>query len=724
MATDVFDLYGKIKLDTADYETSLKKAEGSFEKVGDTIKSALGTITKTTAAAVGAGAAAAGKIVSDAVHSYGEYEQLVGGIETLFKDSSGDLISYAENAYRTAGISANEYMDTAIGFSGALLRSLGNDTVKAAELTQTAITDMADQANKYGKTVQEVSQTYTSLARGNFQTLDNLFGGMFAGTKTGLRDMLDYAEQYRASMGDTVIYSEESYADIVSAIHDVSEATGVMGTTAKEAEGTLQGSVGSVKAAWKNLTVELAKDDGDIAKSIDILFNSALTVFDNVEPRIEKALGGVGAFVEKAAPVLSEKLPPIIEKIMPSLINTGATLVTSIGKGVAKAIPSLLNSGKTYISGVYSDFANSDLGSFDWIREDIVRVVDTVQDKLSGLDFSDLKPVIDWVTDEAIPTAFDAISKAFETLGKALDIVKPVAKDVWEYFLKPLGEWTGDAATTALEKLGKAFEAVGKAIDGVDWTGFWDEIGTQEYWADWGRGWKDISENIDKCGKSVDEFFDVNENTRKWNKFWQGVGAKVYSFQHDKWEPFVEGAVGGFEELERVGGKLYDKVHDAIDFITEGADNIKQGVKDLITDLGDLWNKWLETFGSIGETVFDANHDDEGNFDPFKIFRKLTNIDIPFAANGTTLSSGQAIIAESGPELLTVRNGIATVTPVSVNSQNSPIPNNNTINYNVNVYAQSLDSGADLRLLAHRIGEELEQERIRYQRAVGGVGWS
>lgn len=328
---DLLDMVVKIVFDSSQYEKGLDKTEEKAVESQNKLSGIFGKIATATAAAFAAAASAAATgiaaLTKSAVSAYGEYEQLKGGIETLFTgEAAQTVIKNADKAFSTAGISANEYMNTAIGFSGALLRSLGNDTKKTAKLTHTAITDMADQANKYGKTVQEVSQTYTSLARGNYQTLDNLFGGMFAGTKKGLRDMLDYAQQYRASMGQVVEYSGESYADIVSAIHDISEAMGITGTTAAEAAGTIQGSTGSMKAAWENFVTALADPSMDAGKKFDEFAATAKTAFNNLAPKIKEAIKGIGKVIKKEIPALKKELPELIKTFLPSIIDGASEL--------------------------------------------------------------------------------------------------------------------------------------------------------------------------------------------------------------------------------------------------------------------------------------------------------------------------------------------------------------------------------------------------------------
>ena len=319
-----------------------KEASGAGEKAGlsfsSGMKSALGGVAKVAAGAVAAAGKAVAAITKQAVDEFGEYEQLKGGVETLFKDASDAVLENSKRAYETAGISANKYMETSINFSGALLKSVGDDSAKAASLTDMAIRDMADQANKYGKKLEDISVTYTSLARGNTQTLDNLFGGMFAGTKAGLKEMLEYAENYRKSMGQTVEYSADSYADIVSAIHDVSEATGVYNTTAEEAAGTIQGSLSMLGASWQNLVAGIANPDANLGELIGLTIKSAETALGNLLPVIDRALEGVSGLIERMVPMITKRLPELISKILPPLLKAATSLVN----GLVEAMPGIL----------------------------------------------------------------------------------------------------------------------------------------------------------------------------------------------------------------------------------------------------------------------------------------------------------------------------------------------------------------------------------------------
>lgn len=322
--------------------------------------------------------------IAASVGGYADYEQFVGGVETLFKTSSKVVQEYAANAYKTAGVSANQYMETVTSFSGAILRTLGDDTQGAAELAHKAIVDMSDQANKYGIEFDRVKTTYLSLSRGGYAMLDNLFGGMFAGTKQGLRDMLDYAERYRASLGETVSYSEESYADIVNAIHDVSESLGVAGTTAQEAATTLSGAWNTAKAAFDNWLVSLADPNGDVEGSTQQMMDSITHVVEMAAPVIGNALGNL---LGQLPGIIIENIPGIIEAITMLVLKMGESfqngldsLFTDFGNWVAKLVNGTDEAGDQMAAktgeGVDQSLAETD------------RLISETDAKMGGFDYS------------------------------------------------------------------------------------------------------------------------------------------------------------------------------------------------------------------------------------------------------------------------------------------------------------------------------------------------
>lgn len=329
---NVYELFAKLSLDSKDYDKGLDDAGKKAGSVGSSIGNGLATAAKVGTAAIGAAASALGALATQSVQGFAEQEQLVGGMETLYKDASAQMIAYANDAYKTAGLSANEYMSTAIESSAAMISSLEGDTKKAAEMTNMAITDMSDNVNKMGTSMESLQNAYRGFSRGNFTMLDNLALG-FAGTKEGMQQLLDKAKELSG-----VEYDIDSYADIVQAIHVVQDEFGITGTTAKEASSTISGSLASMKTAWDNLVVGLSSGDADLEQLINNLVDSAETAFNNIMPAVERALEGIASFVEKIAPVLSEKLPGIIGTVLPPLISAATELIN----GLVQALPSIL----------------------------------------------------------------------------------------------------------------------------------------------------------------------------------------------------------------------------------------------------------------------------------------------------------------------------------------------------------------------------------------------
>ena len=260
-------------------EESGSKFEG-FGKVFKTVGVALGAV------AVAAGAAAV-KLGKEVIAAYADYEQLVGGVDTLFKDSSQEIQRYAANAYKTAGLSANEYMETVTGFSASLIQSLGGDTEKAAKYADMAITDMSDNANKMGTDMSSIQNAYQGFAKQNYTMLDNLKLG-YGGTKQEMERLLADAEKISG-----VKYDISSYADVVEAIHVMQESMDIAGTTAKEAEATISGSVNALKSAVSNLIVGFGDADADMELLCGNMVDAFKTVVANITPVIENIVAAL-----------------------------------------------------------------------------------------------------------------------------------------------------------------------------------------------------------------------------------------------------------------------------------------------------------------------------------------------------------------------------------------------------------------------------------------------
>lgn len=367
---DVFDLFAKITLDSSEYEKGLKNAKSSasgltglFGKVGSAastvgkgIFNVATNVAKVSVAATTAGATAISALTGLAINSYADYEQLVGGVETLYKTSADKVQQYAADAYKTAGLSANEYMNTATTFAAALVSSLGGDTEQAAELANTAIGDMSDNANKMGTDMESIQNAYNGFSKQNYTMLDNLKLG-YGGTKQEMQRLLDDANKLNAAQGNYTKYSIDSYADVVSAIHDVQNAMGITGTTSKEASTMIQGSVNATKSAWSNLVTGIADDNANFGQLISNFVDSATTAASNILPRIEVALNGAAKLIESLVPPIMAELPSLIETVLPQLaksaVNIVQTLVTGISANAAQLIDSAIQIITVLGNGIY-----------------------------------------------------------------------------------------------------------------------------------------------------------------------------------------------------------------------------------------------------------------------------------------------------------------------------------------------------------------------------------
>lgn len=334
---ELFKLFGTIAINNSEANEGIDNTTEKAEKSGSKIGKAFSNIGK-TAVAVGkvvatglaAGTGAAIKLGQVAIDAYSDYEQLVGGIETLFDESADIVMKYADNAYKTAGMSANQYMETVTSFSASLLQSLDGDTEKAAKKADQAITDMSDNANKMGTDMTLIQNAYQGFAKQNYTMLDNLKLG-YGGTQEEMKRLLSDAEKLSGQKFDL-----SSYADIVDAIHIVQTEMGITGTTAQEASTTIQGSISSMKAAWQNLLVGMTDESQDFDKLLGNFVDSIVTVIENILPRV----GVVSEKIPYLISALVGELPGIVKSILPSVISAAVTLVA----GLVDALPSILSS--------------------------------------------------------------------------------------------------------------------------------------------------------------------------------------------------------------------------------------------------------------------------------------------------------------------------------------------------------------------------------------------
>lgn len=336
---EIFKILGTIALSgQGKFNEDIDSASEKGKKLSSVIGKGLATAAKVGAAAVGAAATAVGALIKSSISDYAEYEQLVGGVETLFKDSSSTVMKYADNAYKTAGLSANQYMDTITSFSASLLQSLGNDTAAAAEYGNLAVTDMADNANKMGTNISSIQDAYQGFAKQNYTMLDNLKLG-YGGTKSEMERLIADANALNAAQGEATEYSIESFADIVAAIHDVQSEMGITGTTALEASTTIQGSISSMKSAWTNFVTGLSDENADLGQLMNNLIDSAVTAGQNINTRLQILLPRLVAGLTQLANSLIPMLPGVVSSVLPGLLEGTTALIN----GLIGVLPQLIS---------------------------------------------------------------------------------------------------------------------------------------------------------------------------------------------------------------------------------------------------------------------------------------------------------------------------------------------------------------------------------------------
>lgn len=339
---NIFQLFGEIAIDNSKANEQIDKTTKGAKKLASTMKSAFATAGKAAvkagkviAAGVAACTAAMGKLVKSALDGYADYEQLEGGVKKLFGEDAQKLVmEYAKNAYKTAGLSANEYMDTVTSFSASLIASLGKDTVAAAAYADLAITDMADNANTFGTNMEDIQNAYKGFSKQNYTMLDNLKLG-YGGTQKEMERLLADASKLSG-----VKYDISSFADIIAAIHEIQKDQGIFETTKNEAEKTISGSVNAAKAAWQNLLSGLADGNQDIDQLVGNLADSVMKAVNQIVPRLQTMAPRLVQAVQTLVSTLGPQLPGIINSILPGMVEAATTLIT----GLADVLPDLLGS--------------------------------------------------------------------------------------------------------------------------------------------------------------------------------------------------------------------------------------------------------------------------------------------------------------------------------------------------------------------------------------------
>lgn len=624
---NLLGLKAALTLDTDDYERGLGKAEKRAGIFAEVLKANL--VTKGAEVAIKGLARltdAATKLVGDIVNSYADYEQLAGGVETLFKDSADKVKNYADRAFQTAGLSANEYMETVSSFSASLIQSLGGDTAKAADMADMAITDMADNANKMGTDMSSIQTAYAGFAKQNYTMLDNLKLG-YGGTKTEMdrliKDAAKLDKSFRATEktvtknGKSTKELAYSYADVVKAIHIVQTNMGITGTTAKEATQTIQGSMNALKAAWKNLLTGIGSgNQADLDRLIGQVVAAAHTAMQNVLPVVKSGLQGLGQLVKGIAPDLGRELPGIAIDLLPY----GLDALGGFMEGLFAAVPGFVSKGLPFVIRGISDTING-----------IIRALPQLGARLYNYMRNELLPDIAWAIAEATGGGWEEANSLYHGMTGVLD-------------------YLAQGFDTVTDAAGRLFDSVGKLIMKIVDLGYkflW--VGDDEH----GGMLKQFFEKVlpgalEIAGQDFDDFIDILDALA------EGDWATVL----DKFNSIFERTFGGIGEALRVlfEEPIIDASNNVIRWINSLIDKAEAGINTIISGLNKIpfTNLGTVRLGRLGEIGVQRTGG---------AGRRDLLADRMMAAGGILGEGQSAVVGEYAPERLRVVNGRAVVTP-------------------------------------------------------------
>ena len=585
-----------MNLNASGFARGIKSVIGSVKNMNESMKDATNTASKmssvmkgigSSAIKVGKGLAVAGAaaatavtaLVSKSVGAFADYEQLTGGVETLFGAGGRSVEEYAQSvgksvsdvqgkydslmsaqnvvlenankAYMTAGMSANEYMDTVTGFSASLISSLGGDTNKAADYANSALVDMSDNANKMGTNMTDIQNAYQGFAKQNYTMLDNLKLG-YGGTQAEMKRLLSDAQKITGQK-----YDISSFADITQAIHAIQTQMDITGTTAKEASTTISGSWGSLKAAFENTLVGLTTGGEMFDQSLDALVDSAKTFGQNVIPAITGALSGVGSLIESLAPVIVAELPSMVSDILPHLVSAAKSLFTglisqlpALGKAVLDAIPSIFD-GMTDVIGESS--VGKLKGSFEGLKNTIT---DT---------FSNIGPMLKNFCEGGISTFCDALSTAMDLASGAISVIEALSPVI--------GAVAGAIITyKGAVMLWNAAETAKNVVMGIS---------TAAQWAlNVAMTANPIGIVIVAIGALVGAFIVLWNKSEGFRNFWINLWEKVKAIVTSAWE----GIKAGFEKIKNGISAVKEKVSTMWNGVKEKTSELWGGVKNVVSE--------------------------------------------------------------------------------------------------------------------------------------------
>lgn len=693
-----------MNLNASGFARGIKSVIGSVKNMNESMKDATNSASKmssvmkgigSSAIKVGKGLAVAGAaaatavtaLVSKSVGAFADYEQLTGGVETLFGAGGRSVEEYAQSvgksvsdiqgkydslmsaqnvvlenankAYMTAGMSANEYMDTVTGFSASLISSLGGDTNKAADYENSALVDMSDNANKMGTDMESIKNAYQGFAKQNYTMLDNLKLG-YGGTQEEMKRLLSDAEKLTGQR-----YDISSFADITQAIHAIQTQMDITGTTAKEASTTISGSWGSLKAAFQNVLVGLTTGGDMFDQSLDALINTAVTFGQNIIPAIKGALSGVGYLIEGLAPVIGETIPPLINDLAPTLANSAVSLISSLVNGltqnatqfseclsnmiivavagISTVVPQLLDAASKIVSNLMQGLTNS-------MPQIVNGAVTLVEGLVNGL-VNNIPLLIMGAVQLVASLANGLIANLPRIIDAGVNLITGIVSA--SYSMMPqiiqngmqlvvnLAVGLVRAIPQLIAALPRITGAIVKGFKSVNWF----DLGLQLIKSIWGgiksigsEMWNGVKEKTSELWGGVKNVVSEKLNNIKSAYDAHGGGLKGATFAaiegvkeyyrtgYDAINQLTGGKLGEVvnavgEKMEVVKGKFSEAFGNVKNTVMTIFENIKNGITEKISA---AVNKVKEIFGSIADKVSDVWGKIKGIIKAPKIVQKGT----------------------------------------------------------------------------------------------------
>lgn len=693
-----------MNLNASGFARGIKSVIGSVKNMNESMKDATNSASKmssvmkgigSSAIKVGKGLAVAGAaaatavtaLVSKSVGAFADYEQLTGGVETLFGAGGRSVEEYAQSvgksvsdiqgkydslmsaqnvvlenankAYMTAGMSANEYMDTVTGFSASLISSLGGDTNKAADYANSALVDMSDNANKMGTDMESIKNAYQGFAKQNYTMLDNLKLG-YGGTQEEMKRLLSDAEKLTGQR-----YDISSFADITQAIHAIQTQMDITGTTAKEASTTISGSWGSLKAAFQNVLVGLTTGGDMFDQSLDALINTAVTFGQNIIPAIKGALSGIGYLIEGLAPVIGETIPPLINDLAPTLANSAVSLISSLVNGltqsatqfseclsnmiivavagISSVVPQLLDAASKIVSNLMQGLTNSMPQIVNGAVTLIEGLVDGLVDNVPLLVMGAVQLVASLANGliANLPRIIDAGVNLITGIVSASYSMMPQIIQNGMQLVVNLAVGLVRAIPQLIAALPRITGAIVKGFKSVNWfdlglqliKSIWEGIksigsemwnGVKEKTSElWGGVKNVVSEKLN----NIKSAYDAHGGGLKGATFAAIEGVKeYYRTGYDAINQLTGGKLGEVvnavgEKMEVVKSKFGEAFGNVKNTVMTIFENIKNGITEKISA---AVNKVKEIFGSIADKVSDVWGKIKGIIKAPKIVQKGT----------------------------------------------------------------------------------------------------